>query len=57
VDPELRVRFTSPHPKDFPDEVLRVIADRPNGGGLSRGLHSSTHCITPQRSWFISCYH
>ncbi len=26
----LRVRFTSPHPKDFPDEVLQVIADRPN---------------------------
>ncbi|XP_037078538.1 mitochondrial tRNA methylthiotransferase CDK5RAP1-like, partial [Pollicipes pollicipes] len=30
VDPEVRVRFTSPHPKDFPDEVLRVVAERPN---------------------------
>jgi MiaB/RimO family radical SAM methylthiotransferase len=30
VDPLLRVRFTSPHPKDFPDEVLQVVADRPN---------------------------
>jgi tRNA A37 methylthiotransferase MiaB len=26
----MRVRFTSPHPKDFPDEVLDVIARRPN---------------------------
>lgn len=24
VNPEMRVRFTSPHPKDFPDEVLQV---------------------------------
>uniref|UniRef100_A0A146KQN1 CDK5RAP1-like protein n=1 Tax=Lygus hesperus TaxID=30085 RepID=A0A146KQN1_LYGHE len=30
VDPEMRIRYTSPHPKDFPDEVLQVIADRKN---------------------------
>ncbi|KAH8347468.1 hypothetical protein KR059_011167 [Drosophila kikkawai] len=28
--PEMRIRFTSPHPKDFSDEVLRVIRDYSN---------------------------
>lgn len=36
LHPELRIRFTSPHPKDFPDEVFDVIADRPN---LAKHLH------------------
>ncbi|KAM3957502.1 CDK5RAP1-like protein [Aphomia sociella] len=30
VDPEMRIRFTAAHPKDFPDEVLQVISERPN---------------------------
>ncbi|XP_012521168.1 PREDICTED: LOW QUALITY PROTEIN: CDK5 regulatory subunit-associated protein 1 [Propithecus coquereli] len=30
VDPDMRIRFTSPHPKDFPDEVLQLIHERDN---------------------------
>lgn len=36
ISPELRVRFTSPHPKDFPDEVLHIVRDRPN---VCKNLH------------------
>nr|CAI5853974.1 unnamed protein product [Callosobruchus analis] len=36
VNPEMRIRFTSPHPKDFPDEVVQMIADHPN---ICKNLH------------------
>ncbi|KAJ3646631.1 hypothetical protein Zmor_024210 [Zophobas morio] len=36
VDPEMRIRFTSPHPKDFPDDVLHIIKSRPN---ICKNLH------------------
>ena len=34
--PGMRIRFTSPHPKDFPEDLLALIADRPN---LCSALH------------------
>lgn len=36
IAPEVRFRFTSPHPKDFPDPLLKLIAERPN---LCKQIH------------------
>jgi len=36
LDPEMRIRFQAPHPKDFPDDVLQLIADTPN---ICNSLH------------------
>ncbi|XP_031626407.1 CDK5RAP1-like protein [Contarinia nasturtii] len=34
--PEVRIRFTSPHPKDFPDEVLMMMKKYPN---ICKNIH------------------
>lgn len=36
IDEEMRIRFMSPHPKDFSDDLLHLIASRPN---ICKGLH------------------
>ena len=36
VNPDVRIRFTSPHPKDFNDDVIEVIAKHKN---IAKGLH------------------
>lgn len=36
IDPEIRIRFTSPHPKDFPDDLLYIIRDHDN---VCKNLH------------------
>ncbi|KAJ2745903.1 hypothetical protein GGI20_001782 [Coemansia sp. BCRC 34301] len=51
VDPEMRIRFTSPHPKDFPDELLHAIRDNAN---VCRNIHlplqsGSSSCLERMR--------
>ncbi len=60
VDPRLRVRFSTSHPKDITDEVLRTIARHPNickyihlpaQSGNSRVLHLMNR--TYDREWYM----
>ena len=41
IDPETRIRFTAPHPKDFPDQVLHLINSRKN---ICNQLHLPAQC-------------
>ena len=41
IDPEMRIRFTSPHPKDFPNEVLMLIKERHN---ICEQIHLPAQC-------------
>jgi tRNA A37 methylthiotransferase MiaB len=36
IDPEMRIRFQSPHPKDFTDDLLHLVAATPN---ICNSLH------------------
>ena len=40
IDPLLRVRFATSHPKDMSDELLKVMAGRPN---ICRAIHLPVH--------------
>ena len=49
VDPELRVRFTSPHPKDFSDDVIEVRKLRPRRQRLCS--NPAVICMGSSSAW------
>lgn len=57
--PDTRFRFTSAHPKDFPPDLLHLIAERPN---LAKQLHlpaqagSDTVLARMRRGYTVSAY-
>lgn len=51
INPEMRIRFTSPHPKDFPDDLLFLMNERPN---ICKTIHlpaqsGSSSCLDRMR--------
>ena len=51
VNPEMRIRFTSPHPKDFPDDLLFLMKEKAN---ICKTIHlpaqsGSTTCLERMR--------
>jgi len=46
--PEVRFRFTSPHPKDFPDELLALMKERPN---ICKVRSNASRAERPRATW------
>ncbi|MDY6121651.1 MAG: tRNA (N6-isopentenyl adenosine(37)-C2)-methylthiotransferase MiaB [Porphyromonas sp.] len=58
--PEMRIRFTSPHPRDMGDDVINVMANHPNickhihlpaQSGSNKILKAMKRCYT--REWYL----